>query len=92
MSQLMLRESYKRAIFLQDTIVLFDFHSVHNDEAYWDHPREFRPQRFLDEYNQFRPNNFALPFGLGKFTNIAKLFAKLLIAQNLFALRKYCKR
>ncbi|XP_012227757.1 methyl farnesoate epoxidase-like [Linepithema humile] len=50
----------------KDTIVLFNFHSVHNDETYWDHPNEFRPERFLNEHGQFRRNNFALPFGLGK--------------------------
>ncbi|KAL0099679.1 hypothetical protein PUN28_019820 [Cardiocondyla obscurior] len=50
----------------KDTTVLFDFHSVHNDKAYWDQPDEFRPQRFLDEQGQFCRSNYSIPFGLGK--------------------------
>lgn len=51
---------------LQDTIVLFDLHSVHYDKAHWDKPNEFLPQRFLDEGGKFRQNNVSIPFGLGK--------------------------
>ncbi|XP_014476510.1 PREDICTED: methyl farnesoate epoxidase-like isoform X2 [Dinoponera quadriceps] len=50
----------------KDTIVLFDFHSVHYDEMHWDKPNEFLPQRFLDEEGKFRQNNASIPFGLGK--------------------------
>ncbi|XP_018372426.1 PREDICTED: methyl farnesoate epoxidase-like isoform X1 [Trachymyrmex cornetzi] len=50
----------------KDTVILFDYHSAHNDKAYWERPNEFRPQRFLDEQGQFRRNNYGLPFGLGK--------------------------
>ncbi|XP_043804422.1 methyl farnesoate epoxidase-like isoform X2 [Apis laboriosa] len=50
----------------KDTIVLLDFHSAHNDQAYWDHPEEFRPQRFLDTNGRFCQNNANIPFGLGK--------------------------
>ncbi|XP_011686917.1 PREDICTED: probable cytochrome P450 305a1 isoform X2 [Wasmannia auropunctata] len=50
----------------KDTIILFDYHSVHNDEVYWEKPNEFRPQRFLDEQGRFCRNNYSLPFGLGK--------------------------
>ncbi|XP_043248369.1 methyl farnesoate epoxidase-like [Colletes gigas] len=50
----------------KDTIVLLDFHSVHNDRAYWDRPEEFRPQRFLDENGRFCQKNANMPFGLGK--------------------------
>ncbi|CAL7939979.1 unnamed protein product [Xylocopa violacea] len=50
----------------KDTIILLDFHSVHNDPAHWDHPEVFRPQRFLDENGQFCQNNASIPFGLGK--------------------------
>ncbi|KOC63435.1 putative cytochrome P450 305a1 [Habropoda laboriosa] len=49
-----------------DTIVLLDFHSVHNDPTHWDHPEEFRPQRFLNDNGRFCPNNASMPFGLGK--------------------------
>ncbi|KMQ94445.1 putative cytochrome p450 305a1-like protein [Lasius niger] len=54
------------AFLAEDTIVLFDFHSAHNDTACWDQPDAFRPQRFLDERGRFRRNNSSLPFGLGK--------------------------
>lgn len=50
----------------KDTFVIFDYYSAHNDEAYWEQPDVFRPQRFLDECGQFRRNNYSLPFGLGK--------------------------
>ncbi|XP_011699204.1 PREDICTED: probable cytochrome P450 305a1 [Wasmannia auropunctata] len=50
----------------KDTIILFNFHSVHNDEVYWEKPNEFRPQRFLDEQGRFCRSNCSLPFGLGK--------------------------
>ncbi|XP_011146847.1 methyl farnesoate epoxidase [Harpegnathos saltator] len=50
----------------KDTIVLFDSHSVHFDEEYWDEPSKFLPQRFLDEEGKFRQNNASIPFGLGK--------------------------
>ncbi|XP_066592768.1 methyl farnesoate epoxidase-like [Prorops nasuta] len=50
----------------KDTIILLDFHSAHNDEAYWEKPEEFRPQRFLDDKGQFQQSSATLAFGLGK--------------------------
>ncbi|KAM0736690.1 Methyl farnesoate epoxidase [Formica fusca] len=50
----------------KDTIVLFHYHSAHNDKAHWDEPNVFRPERFLDERGQFCRNNSSFPFGLGK--------------------------
>ncbi|XP_029055473.1 methyl farnesoate epoxidase-like isoform X2 [Osmia bicornis bicornis] len=50
----------------KDTMILLDFHSVHNDKAYWDHPEEFRPQRFLDDTGRFCPNSASMIFSLGK--------------------------
>ncbi|XP_033183428.2 methyl farnesoate epoxidase isoform X2 [Bombus vancouverensis nearcticus] len=50
----------------KNTIILLDFHSVLNDPTYWDHPEEFRPQRFLDANGRFCQNNASIPFGLGK--------------------------
>lgn len=47
-------------------MILLDFHNVHNDKAYWDHPEEFRPQRFLDDTGRFCPNSASMIFGLGK--------------------------
>lgn len=49
----------------KDTLILFDYHSVHNDKAYWDQPDEFRPQRFLEQ-GRFCRSNYSMPFGLGK--------------------------
>lgn len=37
-----------------------------NDPTYWDHPEEFRPQRFLDANGRFCQNNASIPFGLGQ--------------------------
>lgn len=55
----------KEFVSFQDTLILFDYYSVHYDPAYWDHPEEFRPQRFLDKNGQFCQNNANIPFGLG---------------------------
>lgn len=52
---------------MQNTNVLFHYHSAHNDKAHWDEPNVFRPERFLDERGQFCRNNSTFPFGLGKF-------------------------
>ncbi|XP_017885231.2 methyl farnesoate epoxidase-like [Ceratina calcarata] len=50
----------------KNTIILLDFHSVNNDKTYWEHPEEFRPQRFLDANGKFQQNNTSIPFSLGK--------------------------
>lgn len=60
----------------KNTLILYDFFSVNNDPIYWDHPEEFRPQRFLDENGQFRQNNWNIPFGLGKRRCLGELLAR----------------
>nr|XP_033340896.1 methyl farnesoate epoxidase-like [Megalopta genalis] len=50
----------------KDTIILLDLSSASYDPAYWDQPKEFRPQRFLDESGRFVQNNASIPFSLGK--------------------------
>ncbi|XP_031840629.2 methyl farnesoate epoxidase [Nomia melanderi] len=50
----------------KDTVILLDLSSASYDSAYWDHPEEFRPQRFLDEKGRFSQNNASIPFSLGK--------------------------
>ncbi|XP_076171324.1 methyl farnesoate epoxidase isoform X2 [Ptiloglossa arizonensis] len=56
----------KEHLIPKDTIILLDFHSVHNDQSYWDSPEKFQPQRFLDENGRFCQKNANMPFGLGK--------------------------
>ncbi|XP_046828202.1 methyl farnesoate epoxidase-like [Vespa crabro] len=60
----------------KDTLILFDYYSVHYDPTYWDHPEEFRPQRFLDKNGQFCQSNANIPFGLGKRRCLGELLAR----------------
>ncbi|KAI4500460.1 hypothetical protein M0802_004422 [Mischocyttarus mexicanus] len=60
----------------KNTVILYDFFSVNNDPMQWDHPEEFRPERFLNENGQFRQNNSNIPFGLGKRRCLGELLAR----------------
>ena len=51
--------------FSKDTMVLLNYYSANNDETYWENPKEFNPQRFLDESGNFKQINAAMPFGAG---------------------------
>ena len=53
----------------KETTILFNFAAIHNDPRDWEEPREFKPERFLDESGKFvgwnaLPNFF--PFGAGR--------------------------
>ncbi|XP_076286314.1 methyl farnesoate epoxidase [Lasioglossum baleicum] len=50
----------------KDTIILLDLSSASYDPAYWDDPKVFRPERFLDGTGKFVQNNASIPFSLGK--------------------------
>lgn len=52
--------------FFQDTIVILNFYSVHNDKKFWKQPEVFNPERFLDGEGKFRQISGAIPFGIGK--------------------------
>ncbi|KAK2574914.1 hypothetical protein KPH14_002605 [Odynerus spinipes] len=60
----------------KDTLILFDFYSVHNDPAYWTNPEEFKPERFLDDKGQFCQQTANMPFGLGKRRCLGEILAR----------------
>ncbi|GAB0089839.1 Cytochrome P450 [Sergentomyia squamirostris] len=50
----------------KDTLALVSLYSLHHDDAVWQTPEEFRPERFLDRRNQLMNREGFLPFGSGK--------------------------
>ncbi|XP_065202918.1 probable cytochrome P450 305a1 isoform X2 [Planococcus citri] len=50
----------------KNTIVLMSLRSIHYDEARWNDPEVFRPERFLTEDGQLIPDEGLCTFGLGK--------------------------
>lgn len=50
----------------KNTTVLLALETIHMDEAYWDAPHEFRPERFLDANNNIINTERLVPFGLGR--------------------------
>ena len=57
------------------TWMFINTYSVHMNPKHWDKPREFRPERFLDEQGKVtRPDCF-LAFGLGKLSRSRVQFA-----------------
>ncbi|XP_051130111.1 labd-13Z-ene-9,15,16-triol synthase, chloroplastic-like isoform X1 [Andrographis paniculata] len=51
----------------KDSMVLINVAYIQKDPRFWDSPREFKPERFLDNECDFGGNNFHyLPFGSGR--------------------------
>ena len=51
----------------KDTVVIGNLYAVNNDPKVWDSPREFRPERFLDQDGKFSSRgSLIMPFGTGK--------------------------
>lgn len=81
----------------KDTPVIASLHALHNDEDLWENPKEFKPERFLDENGWLcLKKDRSLPFGAGKRLCPGETFARNLmflvfsgLAQNInFELRK----
>lgn len=54
----------------KDTYMMYSMYSIHMSPKHFDEPREFRPERFLDQKGHVtRPEAF-LPFGIGEYTTI----------------------
>ncbi|XP_063867797.1 cytochrome P450 2L1-like [Scylla paramamosain] len=52
--------------------------SIHYDCRYWDRPREFKPERWLDKNGKFFiPKEGFLPFGLGKRVCVGESLARM---------------
>ncbi|ELU02658.1 hypothetical protein CAPTEDRAFT_114418 [Capitella teleta] len=64
----------------QGTQVLYNLWALHHDEAFWDSPDEFKPERFLDSDGQVLPashpnQQHLMTFGGGQRKCIGEMFA-----------------
>ena len=50
---------------LRDTVLMANLHNVHNNEAYWGDPENFRPERFLDDDSKLIKPEAFIPFSTG---------------------------
>ncbi|XP_015519448.1 methyl farnesoate epoxidase [Neodiprion pinetum] len=60
----------------KDTVVLVNYYSVHHERLHWKDPEVFRPQRFLNANGVFMPDDFSIPFGLGKRRCLGEVLAR----------------
>jgi len=56
----------QRVLLLQDTAMVVNLWSFHNDPNFWGDPEIFRPERFLDEKGHLLKRDYSLPFGAGQ--------------------------
>ena len=47
------------------TTIIPHLHAVHRDPTIWKEPYRFRPEHFLDEQGNLKPNKRLIPYGLG---------------------------
>ncbi|RXG53401.1 cytochrome P450 1A4 [Armadillidium vulgare] len=51
----------------KDSIIIPTVEEIHSDSKYFDSPKEFRPERFLNDDGKFEPPKIGfLPFGTGR--------------------------
>lgn len=50
----------------QNTVVLINVWTLHNDKSHWGDPENFRPERFIRQNGQPSTDDWFVPFGLGK--------------------------
>lgn len=46
--------------------LLANFRSVHMDEKHWGDPKEFRPERFINDEGEYVEDPWLMTFGLGE--------------------------
>ena len=49
----------------RNTLLIFNSFSVHMSDQHWRQPKQFRPERFLDENNKVTKPDAFIPFSLG---------------------------
>ena len=49
----------------RNTLLIFNSFSVHMSDQHWREPKQFRPERFLDEDNKVTKPDAFIPFGIG---------------------------
>ena len=60
-------------------VAMINLHSIHMDEAFWKDPKNFRPDRLLDQNKEFCKEKVShiVPFGLGRRKCIGEYLAKM---------------
>ena len=53
----------------RNTLLIFNSFSVHMSDQHWREPKQFRPERFLDEDNKVTKPDAFIPFGIGMYTS-----------------------
>ena len=69
------------------SIIMYNTFSLHMDKDHWGDPEVFRPERFLDDAGKFRPDEYSLPFGIGRRRCLGESLARMenfLFFTNLF--------
>ncbi|ODM96383.1 Cytochrome P450 2D9 [Orchesella cincta] len=59
------------------TIAALNLYGMHHDKQTWENPLEFNPDRFLDKDGKLCNQDIMLPFGTGKRTCPAEVFARI---------------
>ena len=54
----------------RNTLLIFNSFSVHMSDQHWRQPKQFRPERFLDEDNKVTKPDAFIPFGIGMYTSL----------------------
>jgi len=57
----------------QETAVILNLWSFHNDPNFWGDPEVFRPERFLDEKGQLLKKDYSMPFSAGQWCQFLPL-------------------
>lgn len=62
---------FRQYLIPSDTVILVSLYSLNMDKDYWKDPENFRPERFLNENDEYIPHSEQFfPFGLGKMTQL----------------------
>ncbi|XP_029173665.1 methyl farnesoate epoxidase-like [Nylanderia fulva] len=56
--------------------LLANFRSVHMDEKHWGDPKEFRPERFINDKGDYVEDPWLMPFGLGRRKCLGEILAR----------------
>ncbi|KDR22559.1 methyl farnesoate epoxidase-like isoform X2 [Zootermopsis nevadensis] len=60
----------------KDTTVIASLWCILRDKEHWGDPEVFRPERFLDENDNFVKDEWMIPFGIGRRTCLGELMAR----------------
>ncbi|KAL6267703.1 hypothetical protein P5V15_000774 [Pogonomyrmex californicus] len=56
--------------------LLANLRSVHMDEQHWGDPKEFRPERFINDKGEYIEDPWLIPFGLGRRKCLGEILAR----------------